>query len=87
MDTRRAANLVKDLDIDDLYDRLDRLGDYVQELSAGLSKSASYQFGRAREAASRATHDAEETMKDNLAVSLILTIGLGIVVGYFIRRS
>jgi F0F1-type ATP synthase assembly protein I len=87
MDTRRAAELVKDLDIDDLYDRLDRLGDYVQKLSASLSKSANHQFDRARKGASRATHDAEETMKDNLAASLILAIGLGIVVGYFIRRS
>ena len=87
MDMRRATKLVKDLDIDDLYDRLDTLGDYVQELSTSLSKSASRQVGLARKFASGATPDAEEAMKDNLAASLILAIGLGIVVGYFIRRS
>ena len=87
LDMRRAAKLVKNVDVEDLYDRLDTLGDYVQELSASLSKSASRQFGRTRKFASGATHDAEEAMKDNLAASLILTVGLGIVVGYFIRRS
>jgi F0F1-type ATP synthase assembly protein I len=86
MDTRRATKLVKDLDIDDLYDQLDTLSDYVQELSASLSKSASRQFGRARKFAAGATHDAEEAMKDNLAASLILAIGLGVVFGYFICR-
>jgi hypothetical protein len=78
---------VKKLDIDDVYDRLDTLGDHVQELSASLSKGASRRFGLARKFVSEATHDTEETMKDNLAVSLTLAIGLGIVVGYFIRRS
>ena len=87
---RKAARFVrdvKDLDIDDLYDQLDNLRDYVHELSAGVEKSASRQFGRARALASEAAHDAEETMKDNLAASLILAVGLGIVVGYFLRRG
>ena len=87
MDTRRATKLVKDLDVDDLYDRLDSLSDYVRDLSASLSKTASRQFGRARKFASGATQDAEEAVKDNLAASLILAIGLGIVVGYFIHRN
>jgi hypothetical protein len=60
---------------------------YVQDLSAGVGKSANRHYGRARDFAAEAAHEAEETMKDNLAASLILAIGLGIVVGYFIRRS
>ena len=85
---RKAARFVKDnLDIDDLYDQLDSLRDYVQELSASMGKSASRQFGRARAFASDAAHEAEETMKDNLAASLILAVGLGVLVGYFLRRS
>lgn len=85
---RKAARFVKDnFDIDDLHDQLDSLRAYVHELSASMGKGASRQFGRARDFASDAAHDAEETMKDNLAASLILAVGLGIVVGYFIRRG
>jgi hypothetical protein len=32
-------------------------------------------------------HDAEATMKDNLDASLILALGLGMLIGYMIRRS
>jgi hypothetical protein len=37
MDTRRAAKLAKNLNVDDVYGRLDTLGAHVQELSAGGS--------------------------------------------------
>jgi hypothetical protein len=85
---RKAARFVKDkLDIDDLHDQLDSLRAYVHELSASVGKGASRQFGRARDFASDAAHDAEEAMKDNLAASLILAVGLGIIVGYLLRRS
>jgi len=85
---RKAARLVKgNFDMDELYDQLDSLREYVQELSAGMGKSASRQFGRARGLAADAARDAEETMKDNLAASLILALGLGIAVGYFLRRG
>jgi hypothetical protein len=85
---RNASRFVKEnLDIDDVYEQLDSLRAYVQELSSGVGRSASRQFGRARDFASEAAHDAEEAMKDNLAASLILALGLGIVVGYFLRRG
>jgi ElaB/YqjD/DUF883 family membrane-anchored ribosome-binding protein len=85
---RKAARFVKDnFDVDDLYDQLDSLRNYVQELSTGVGKNASRQFGRARDYASHAAHDAEETMKDNLAASLILAVGVGVVIGYFLRRG
>ena len=77
----------KTLDIDDLYDQLDSLRSYVQELSASMGKSASRQYGLARDFASDAAREAEETMKDHLAASLILAVGLGILVGYFLRRG
>jgi hypothetical protein len=32
-------------------------------------------------------HQTEEMMKDNLAASLILAVGLGVFVGYMIRRG
>jgi hypothetical protein len=37
--------------------------------------------------AAEAARDAEETMKDNLAASLLLALGLGVAVGYFISRG
>lgn len=85
---RKATRFVKDkFDIDDLHDQLDTLRSYVQELSSGVGKSASRHFGRARDFASETAHDAEETMKDNLAASLLLAVGLGVLVGYLLRRG
>ena len=84
---RKAARLVNNLDVDDLYDQIETLRTYVAELSSGLGKNASRQFGRARAYASDTAHDAEEVMKDNLAASLVLAVGLGVLVGYFIRRG
>jgi hypothetical protein len=85
---RKATRFVKDnLDVADLYDQLDSVREYVQELSASAGRNASRQFGRARAFASDAAHDAEEAMKDNLAASLILALGFGVLVGYFLRRS
>jgi hypothetical protein len=74
-------------DIEDLYDQFDSLREYVQELSASMGKSASRRYGRARDFASEAARETEEAMKDNLAASLILAVGLGVLLGYFLRRS
>ncbi len=83
----RASRLTRDLNMDDLYDQLDALRGYVQELSSSVGKGASRGYGRTRDFAAEAAHDAEEAMKDNLAASLILALGLGVIVGYFLRRS
>jgi hypothetical protein len=84
---RKAARVVNNLDLDDLYDQIDALRGYIAELSSGVGKNASRQFGRARAYASDTAHDAEDVMKDNLAASLVLAVGLGVVVGYFLRRG
>jgi hypothetical protein len=85
---RRASRFVKDnVDVDEIYDQLNTLRDYVTDLTASAGKGASRHFGRARDFASDAAQEAEEAMKDNLAASLVLALGLGIVVGYFIRRG
>ena len=87
---RKAARFVrgaKDIDLDDLYDQLENLRDYAHQLSQSIGKSASRQYGRARAYTSQAAKEAEELMKDNIAASLILIIGLGLVVGYLIRLS
>jgi hypothetical protein len=85
---RKAARLLKgNPDIGDLYDQLESLRDSVQALSARAGQSASRRTGRARDSAAETWEDAEEAMKDHLAASLLLAIGLGVVVGYFLRRG
>jgi ElaB/YqjD/DUF883 family membrane-anchored ribosome-binding protein len=83
----RIVRDVKDLDIDDLYDQVEKLRDNVHQLSRRVGKSASRQYGRARDYTLEAAQEAEDLMKDNFTASLILALGLGLVVGYFIRRS
>jgi hypothetical protein len=85
---RKAARLVKEnFDVGDLYDQLDSLREYVQDLSKVVSRNASRHFGKARGLASDAADEAEEVMRDNLAASLVVALGLGIAVGYFLRRG
>jgi ElaB/YqjD/DUF883 family membrane-anchored ribosome-binding protein len=87
---QKAARFVKDakdLDIDDLYDQLDGLRGYVNDLSHSVGKSARRGYKQARHLAADAASEAEETIRDNLAASLILAAGLGVVVGYLIGRS
>ena len=84
---RKMSRLVSSVDLDDLHDQIDSLRSYVNELAGSAGKSASRNYGRARDYASEAAHEAEDLMKDNLAASLVLALGLGLVVGYFIRRG
>lgn len=85
---RKATRFAKDhLDIDDLYDQISTLRDYVTELTSSAGQTAGRRLGRARDYAVDAAADAEETMKDNLAASLVLAVGLGVLVGYFLRRG
>ncbi len=83
----KAARFVRDVNVDDLHDQLDSLRDYVNELSASAGTTANRRLKQARRAASHAATDAEELMKDNLAASLVLAAGLGVLVGYLIRRG
>jgi hypothetical protein len=85
---RKTSRFVGDnVDLDELYDQISTLRDYVTELTSGAGRGARRQFGHARDYAAEAAQEAEEAMKDNLAASLILAVGLGIVVGYFLRRG
>lgn len=84
---RKTSRFGGDLDVNDLYDQLDTLRGYVQDLSRSVGKSATHSYGRARDLASETAHDAEEAMKDNLAASLLLTLGLGVAIGFLISRG
>lgn len=84
---RKVSRLVSSVDLEDLHNQIDSLRSYVNELAGSAGKSASRGYGRARDYATEAAHEAEDLMKDNLAASLVLALGLGLVVGYFIRRG
>ena len=84
---RRASRLVNGVDLDDLHEQIDNLRAYVNELAVSAGRNASRNYGRARDYAAETAHEAEELMKDNLAASLVLALGLGLVVGYLIRRG
>ena len=83
--SRNASSYVPDTS--DLYEQLDTLRGYVQELTHGLGKGARGTYGSARDYAADTAHDAEELMHDNLAASMVLAVGVGVLIGYFIRRG
>ena len=83
----RASRFLKELDAQDLHDQLDAVRDYIQDLAGSLSKIANRQWGHARGRAVDRVQEAEELMKDNLAASLVVALGVGVLVGYLIRRG
>jgi len=68
---QKASRLLKELDADDLHDQLDAMRAYLKELTGSFGKIANRQWGRA----------------DNLAASLVVALGVGVLVGYMIRRG
>ena len=71
--------------IEDFYGQLGILREQLEELAA--ARGGRWQYGRARDMATEASQEAEEAIRDNLAASLILALGIGLVVGYLIRRG
>jgi hypothetical protein len=83
----KVGGVIKNLDAHELYEQLDTMRAYLTELTGAFGKSANRQWGRGREVTIGAAHEAEETLKNNLAVSLIIAMGVGVLVGYMIRRG
>lgn len=84
---RKSSGFLKEVNVADLYDQLDTVGAYLKELTGALGKLANRQWGRARHLVADTARDAEETMEDHLAASLIIAIGVGILLGYMIGRA
>jgi hypothetical protein len=84
---RKLGGSLKEVHVADLYDQLDTIGAYLKELTGTWGRMANRQWGRARHRVADTAHDAEQTMEDHLAASLIIAIGLGVLVGYMIGRS
>lgn len=84
---RKSSGFLKEVNVADLYDQLDTVGAYLKELTGALGKLANRQWGRARHLVADTARDAEETMEDHLAASLIIAIGVGVLLGYMIGRA
>jgi len=78
---------LKDIDLKEVQEKLDSLSDYLKNLAASSSKIATRQWRDTRGQALSTAHEAEEMMKENLAASLVLAIGIGVLIGYLIRRG
>ena len=83
----RASRYLKELDVDNLNDQLDSVRAYLKDLTSSFGKVANREWGRTRHRALDAAEEAEELMKDNLAASLIVALGIGVLIGYMIRRG
>jgi hypothetical protein len=82
-----ASRLIKDINTDELQDRLDQMREQIGSLTRAFRRNAGRQAVWARDTASDTVDDIEDAMKDNLAASLVLALSVGIVVGYLIRRG
>jgi len=83
----KASRFLKELDAQELHDQLDAVRNYLQDLTGSFSKIANRQWDQARGRAVNRVQEAEELMKDNLAASLVVALGVGVLVGYLIRRG
>jgi ElaB/YqjD/DUF883 family membrane-anchored ribosome-binding protein len=84
---RDAGRFLKETEVKDLQEQLDTVRDYLRDLTTSFSKIANRQWGHARGRAIDTVQEAEEMMKDNLAASLVVALGVGVLVGYLIRRG
>ena len=69
-----------------LSQALDIIRGHLKELSHDSAGPHTTSSG-ARAFASETAHDAEDTMHDHLAASMLVALGLGVLVGYLIRRG
>jgi hypothetical protein len=84
---RKSGGFLKEVHVTDLYDHLDAIGAYLKELTGAFGNLANRQWSRGRYLVAGTARDAEETMEDHLAASLIIAIGVGVLLGYVIGRS
>jgi ElaB/YqjD/DUF883 family membrane-anchored ribosome-binding protein len=78
---------ILEIEVKDIQKQLDSLRDYLGDLTASVSKIANRRWRDARGRAIDTAQEAEAVMKENLAASLVVALGVGILVGYLIRRG
>ena len=84
---RETGRLLKKIDIPELSDQLDTVRDYLQELTSSFRKIAIRQWRSTRDRTLDTVQETSEIMKDNPAVSLVMALGVGLLIGYLIRRG
>jgi ElaB/YqjD/DUF883 family membrane-anchored ribosome-binding protein len=84
---REARRSWREIEVKDLQQQLDSLRDYFGDLMPAINKIANRRWRDARGRALDSAQEAEEVMKENLAASLVVALGLGILVGYLIRQG
>jgi ElaB/YqjD/DUF883 family membrane-anchored ribosome-binding protein len=78
---------LRSIDAEQVYDQLDNIRDYLSSLSRTWTKLGRRQLQRARQLTVDSAADAEGIMKENLLASIILALGIGVAIGYFIGRE
>ena len=84
---RETGRLLRRIDIRDLSDQFDSVRDYLQELASSFSNIANRQWRNTRERTLDTVEGTSEIMRDNPAASLVMALGVGLVIGYLIRRG
>ena len=74
---------MKELESKDIQKQFDSLRDYLSDLTGSVSKIANRRW---RDVRGRG-EEAEAIMQENFAASLVAALGVGILVGYLIRRG
>jgi ElaB/YqjD/DUF883 family membrane-anchored ribosome-binding protein len=84
---RETGRLLERIDIPDLSDQRDVVRDYLQELASSISKIANRRWRKALERTLDTVEGTSEIMRDNPAASLVMALGVGLLIGYLIRRG
>jgi len=69
-----------------LAEQIEPLRSGIQNLSSTVERIAQEQFPRARLKAKEAFNDAEETVKQNPLLVVVIAFGLGFLIGVLTRR-
>jgi hypothetical protein len=84
---RDAGRSSREIDVKDLQEQLDSVRDHLRDLTASFTQGGQSPMGPRARARPRHGQEAEDLMKENLVASLVVALGLGILVGYLIRRG
>ena len=84
---RETGRLLKRIDTRDWSDQLDAVRDYLQELASSFSKIANRRWRNTRDRTLDTVEGTSEIMKENPAASLVMALGVGLLIGYLIRRG
>jgi ElaB/YqjD/DUF883 family membrane-anchored ribosome-binding protein len=82
-----TGSLLKRIDISELSDQIDVVRDYLQELASSFSSIANRRWRNARERTLDTVEGTSEIMRDNPAAPLVMALGVGLLIGYLIRRG